>query len=154
MFHEQDHGLKAEHHLFATSHGKSPCDGIGGIIKREAANASLRAATSNQILSPYDLYSWAENNIKGVKMLFISSNDIESHTNNFDLVERYNTFKTIPGTRSYHCFIPYGNMLKLKKVSEDKSFDLHKFDMADEKESQYMVGKYVAFFMMRNGLLV
>ena len=52
MYHEHDFNLKAEHHFFATSQGKSPCDRIGGTIKREVANASLRAAVTNQILIP------------------------------------------------------------------------------------------------------
>ena len=42
-FHEQDHNLKAEWHLFARSHGKNPCDGVGGTVKRLVANASLKA---------------------------------------------------------------------------------------------------------------
>lgn len=32
-YHEKNHILKAEHHFFATSHDKSACDGIGGMIK-------------------------------------------------------------------------------------------------------------------------
>jgi hypothetical protein len=32
-YHEEDFGVKAEWHFFATSHGKSPCDSIGGTIK-------------------------------------------------------------------------------------------------------------------------
>ena len=47
MDHEHDFTLKAKHDFFATSHGKSPCDGIGGTIKREAANESLRVAVSD-----------------------------------------------------------------------------------------------------------
>ena len=39
--HLMDHGLSAEWHFFATSHGKSPCDGIGGTVKRLVARASL-----------------------------------------------------------------------------------------------------------------
>ena len=31
-YHEEDFGIKAEWHFFATSHGKSPCDGIGGTV--------------------------------------------------------------------------------------------------------------------------
>ena len=40
--HEVDLGTKAEWHFFATSHGKGPCDGVGGTIKRAAAHASQR----------------------------------------------------------------------------------------------------------------
>ena len=50
--HELDHGIKAEWHFFASSHGKSPCDGIGGTTKRLVARASLQATETYQILSP------------------------------------------------------------------------------------------------------
>ena len=43
--------MEAEWHFFATSHGKSPCDGIGGTTKRLAARASLQSAADNQILT-------------------------------------------------------------------------------------------------------
>lgn len=45
-----------EWHFFATSHGKNVCDGVSGTIKREAAKASLQAATSGHIRTPADLY--------------------------------------------------------------------------------------------------
>lgn len=44
-YHEDDFGIPAEWHFFATSHGKSPCDGVGGTVKRIAARASLQATT-------------------------------------------------------------------------------------------------------------
>lgn len=40
--HFQMYRMKASWCFFATSHGKSPCDGIGGTIKREATKASLQ----------------------------------------------------------------------------------------------------------------
>ena len=36
--HFKDFGLKAEWIFFATSHGKSTCDGIGGTVKRTTAS--------------------------------------------------------------------------------------------------------------------
>ena len=33
--HKSDFGLDATWTFFATSHGKSPCDGIGGTVKRK-----------------------------------------------------------------------------------------------------------------------
>jgi len=45
-YHEKDFGVPAEWNFFATSHGKSPCDGISGTMKRLVARASLQAATS------------------------------------------------------------------------------------------------------------
>ena len=34
-YHKSDFGLDAAWSFFATSHGKSPCDGIGGVVKRK-----------------------------------------------------------------------------------------------------------------------
>ena len=41
--HKQDHDVSAEWHFFATSHGKSACDGVGGTVKRLVARASLQS---------------------------------------------------------------------------------------------------------------
>ena len=35
--HQEDFGLNATWSFFATSHGKSPCDGVGGTVKRKIA---------------------------------------------------------------------------------------------------------------------
>ena len=42
-----------EWHLFATSHGKSPCDGIGGTVKSSLARASLQ---NTSILNKWNLW--------------------------------------------------------------------------------------------------
>ena len=58
VYHQDDFGIRAEWHFFATSHGKSACDGIGGTVKREAARASLRATTTGHILTPQQLLNF------------------------------------------------------------------------------------------------
>ena len=45
-------GISAEWHFFATSHGKSPADGIAGTVNRSAAKASLQRPYEDQILTP------------------------------------------------------------------------------------------------------
>jgi hypothetical protein len=55
--HNIDFGINAEWHFFATSHGRGPCDGVGGTIKRFAACSSLQ---HHQLLTPAQLYSWAK----------------------------------------------------------------------------------------------
>jgi hypothetical protein len=35
-------GVPADWHFFATSHGKSACEGVGGTLKRFAAKASMQ----------------------------------------------------------------------------------------------------------------
>ena len=52
--------------FFAISHGKSPCDGIGGTTKRLVAIASLQATENNQILNSYQMFQLATQNILGI----------------------------------------------------------------------------------------
>ena len=40
--HKADFGIDAGWHFFATSHGKGPCDGLGGTVKWLAAKANLQ----------------------------------------------------------------------------------------------------------------
>ena len=48
--HQEDFSLEAEWVFFATSHGKSPCDGIGGTVKRLVGKRSFQRSPKNQIL--------------------------------------------------------------------------------------------------------
>ena len=49
--HKNDLNFNTSWSFFAHSHGKSPCDGIGGTVKRKITKASLQRPLSNQILS-------------------------------------------------------------------------------------------------------
>ena len=49
--HKIDLNIDASWSFFATSHGKSPCDGIGDTVKCKITRASLQRPLSNQILS-------------------------------------------------------------------------------------------------------
>ena len=106
--------------FFATSQGKSPCDGIGGTVKRLVARASLQAVTTQQILTPSELFAWAVKNIQGICFFHVSSEDIKKHEITYALEERYSTITTIPGTPSHHAFVPTpdGN-LQMKRLSSD-----------------------------------
>ena len=48
--HLDDIGADVEGILFVTSDGKSPCDGIGGLVKRHVAKRSLQQPLNNQNL--------------------------------------------------------------------------------------------------------
>jgi len=65
--HEADFGMPAEWHFFATSHGKGPCDGVGGTVKRLAARASLQRPYNNQIFTPQQLFEFGCSEISAVK---------------------------------------------------------------------------------------
>lgn len=70
-FHQQDFGLFAEWNLFATSHGKTACDGIGGTAKRLTLKASLQRPVTDQILNPLDMFAFCDANIHGIKFYFV-----------------------------------------------------------------------------------
>ena len=65
--HHIDHGLDAEWHFFATSHGKSPCDSSGGTVKRLVARSSLQATIDGHILTASQMYDWSCTTILGIK---------------------------------------------------------------------------------------
>lgn len=106
-FHCEDFGFTAKWNFFATSHGKQPCDGIGGTVKRLATLASLQRDTGNHILSPQTMYKYCNENIEGINFIYISSEDLTLVRTT--LKERLDTANTIPGTRSYHQFVPLGH---------------------------------------------
>lgn len=120
--HKQDHDVSAEWHFFATSHGKSACDGVGGTVKRLVARASLQSLV-DPINSSEKMYDWCRQNIDGIHFQHISNDAVTLHCMKFKLEERYATCSTIPGTRNHHCFIPQSlTTLQMRRVSFDNVF--------------------------------
>ena len=118
--HFHDHGIHADWHFFATSHGKSPCDGIGGMVKQHVARAGLQ---NNQILSGAEMFKWCTENITGLKFINISEKNITDHLENVKLEDRYSNSKRFPGMRLHHSFIPRNNeKLEMKHISGDTCF--------------------------------
>ncbi len=116
--HQADFNVEAEWSFFATSHGKSPCDGIGGTVKRLVARASLQATDNKHILTPQDLYNWASLNIQGIAFFYVSDEEVQVHGNT--IKERLGNAKTVPGTRSHHKFVPINtDEMKIFCVSFD-----------------------------------
>ena len=119
-----DFSVAAEWIFFATSHGKSPCDSIGGTIKRTVTKASLQRPYNDQILTPAQLFEFCKENINGIDFIFISKEIMEQVRNimnkRFQIAD-----KPIPGTRNFHHFIPLGdNKIGIKRVSWQDHFDL------------------------------
>ena len=89
---------------FATSHGKGPCDGVGGTVKRLAARASLQRPYDHQIMTPRQLYEWASENISAMAFTYCTTDDYKREE--IFLHDRFQQSRTIPGTQKLHCFIP------------------------------------------------
>ena len=100
--HVTDFGITARWSFFTTSHGKSPCGGIGGTVKRLVARASLQRPLDNQILSMEKMFEYCKSDIKGINFIKVSKEDIAPVSQM--LSTRFESGKTIPGTRSFHHF--------------------------------------------------
>ena len=118
-YHKTDFRVDAEWHFFATSHGKGPCDGLGGTVKRLAARASLQRAYDHQIMTPRQLYEWACDNIPKVHFQFCTCDDYKN-AETF-LQERFHRSKTIAGTQKLHCFVPLTKNTLFTKVYSNSS---------------------------------
>jgi hypothetical protein len=118
--HEADFGLKAEWHFFASCHGKSACDGIGGTLKRLARLASLQRHSSNQITNPEQLFLGAKENVDNSKTFYVSSDVVK---NNAATIERrMGEAVVVQGTRSLYCYIPMNSFqLKASPLSGPES---------------------------------
>lgn len=115
VHHDHDFQVSAEWNFFATSHGKSSCDGVGGTVKRLAAHASLQGTL---ITTPKELYEWAKCNIHGIRFSFTS---IEEHENEaHELNSRFFSLKTVPGTRNIHCVVPMDRKIVIKTYSNSE----------------------------------
>lgn len=122
-YHENDFGIPAEWHFFATAHGKGPCDGIGGTVKRLAARASLQLAVDKQITTPRELFAWASapDNLPNMTVKFASEEDYNKTVN--DLTERFAKTKPITGTQQLHSIIPdKDGSLYVRKYSNSEEY--------------------------------
>ena len=100
--HAADFCSDAEWHFFATSHGKGPCDGVGGTVKRLAARASLQRPYENQIMEPKQLYEWAKSSLEGIHWSYVTTKEVEREE--MLLRSRFASSITIPATQNYHAF--------------------------------------------------
>lgn len=111
VYHLEDFGIHCEWHFHATSHGKGPCDGIGGTVKRQAARASLSSEYEKVITTPRELFDWASKH-SSVNLCYVDNSEYEEKKIN--LVQRFQKSRTIPGTRGFHAFIPVGHSIIAK----------------------------------------
>jgi len=113
-YHESDFRVLAERHFYATSHGKGPCDRIGGTVKRLAARASLQTPYCSQFMTPRQLFEWTVENFKSLHFKYCTTN--EYYAEDVHLEKKLKMSRTIPGTQKLQCFIPVINSLVLAKT--------------------------------------
>jgi hypothetical protein len=97
---KDDFGVDIEWHFFATSHGKSVCDGIGGTIKRGVHRKAI--ASDAHVYTAKEFVSSALGFIKKLEVTEVTKEEILKHKQM--LTARWAQAKTIPGTQSFHYF--------------------------------------------------
>lgn len=118
--HENDFNLKAVWSFFATSHGKSECDGIGGTAKRLARKESLQRHLDNQIISPKAFFDFCVTHISSINFHFVSRDELQI-TRSF-LEASFKDLQTLPGTRNFHNFRPLDSVgtIEARRISNDE----------------------------------
>ena len=83
--HNSDHGLEVEWIFFATSHVKSPCDGMGSTVKGLTSRPNL-LMTSGQVISiTYEMLQRCQDDVSDISFFYGSSENINNHVNQFEL---------------------------------------------------------------------
>lgn len=118
--------FKVEWHFFATSHGKSACDALGGAFKREAAKASLQRPGDNFITNAKQLFDWAQSRKSKTSFIFCSNTEHEAEVRTSR--NRYNNVRTITGTQSFHAFNPI----------DERRIETRKYSYARVKETFHL----------------
>jgi hypothetical protein len=91
--HAKLYGLKARWNYFESGHGKGPCDGLGGTIKRMADEAIKRGVAVIQ--DPREFYEWAIcSNMKEVSFLFVAKENCKSKADELNMFK----LKPLKGT--------------------------------------------------------
>ncbi|GBM94862.1 hypothetical protein AVEN_141441-1, partial [Araneus ventricosus] len=119
--HEKDFKLKAQWSFFATSHGKTECDGIGGTVKRLARKQSLQQHLDRQITTTNELFEFCKVNIANITFQHISKEAVDSTS--LTLESRLKDTQTLPGTRLFHNFQPIDDlgMIEARRISRDET---------------------------------
>ena len=82
-----------------------------------ARHASLQNRIGGVVIqTPESLYDWCSLNVQNIKSFFVSKSDVE--INEEMLQERFKFGKRIPGTQSFHSFVPIdGNRVEARILS-------------------------------------
>ena len=147
VHHSSDFSVVGTWTFFATSHGKSPCDGIGGTLKRLTSDESLRRDPDDAIITANMMAEHCRKTFPTISICVISAEDLKV---SFDLISpRYAVTKTYVGTRSYHYFEHIGDgKIGAKILSSDQQFEKkarHAPVLFDSIINNLQVGSYLAF---------
>ena len=138
--HYCDFGIEAEWHFFATSHGKGPCDGIGGCVKRMATVHSLKSLSKDYIQTSFQMYEYLNKFKfdKDVTVAHFTDKDYDDTQKFLSVSGRLDAPITIPGTQKLHCFKPTSdNELEVRAYSSSPDSRVVKVTRGDTIGEMY-----------------
>lgn len=92
-------------------------------MKRLAARACLQRTLTQQIMTPKQLFQWCQSSISGITFFFVPSSVVSEHAE--AQAERFAQYRTFPGTREHHQFIPLSHTrLQMARVSRDPDYTI------------------------------
>lgn len=95
--HTERYGIPATWNYFESGHGKGPCDGVGGTVKR-LADQAVNAQKAN-IQDAEDFFAWAQSsNIRSIKFFFVQKDTCDQEAENLKKC----TLLPVKGTMTLH----------------------------------------------------
>ena len=95
------------------------CEGVRGPVKYLATRASLLRPLDNQILTPYQLFEFASQDISGITSFYV---DLETVKKSAAILEpQFVKAEQIKGTRNHHQFVSEGNTKSMIRISGSTS---------------------------------
>lgn len=122
---EQLHEVHITRNYFETSHGKGPCDGLGGIVKNKISRAVVQNPAIS-VANAKEIHKFCDDNLSNVGQSTFQSrtNRYSANTRTFKHVESIDrtsstTAKTMKGSRKLHCVssIGVGYQLRARDIS-------------------------------------
>ena len=112
--------MKAAWAFFATSNGRSPCDGVGGTVKRFTAMESLRRPFYNLIFSVDAMMAYSQVILPKFPFLYCHQKNFYNNELNWN--------KDFKKLRQLKKLVPINligaTRLGMKHISDDKQFSL------------------------------
>ncbi len=143
LLHPKDFNYNAEWHFTATSHGKGQCDAMIAVVKRAARLESLKKG--RHILNPNELFHFCLQKLSTPQLQFFFVSRTRVQEINTPLANRYKMSKTVPGTRSFHSFVPVSsNKLELRILSSSMDCINHTVGHIETSPPELSVERFVA----------
>ena len=103
-YHEEEFSIKARWNFLESGHGKGPCDGLGGSVKR-SADMAVRQAKCN-IQDAADFYAWGlQSELAGSKVKYLLYTQ-EDYDETVARTAKRETPLSVTGTMKLHAVVP------------------------------------------------